>query len=303
MRTSRKTRRRRLSPAPHFAAKLQTADQASARSSAPSGRAISARNATTHGLFARDIVLPALGEDPAAFDSLLKHFCEQLPPQNLLERHYIEQIAAASWRLRRLHRWQAQVYEDEALSEDQRLDKLDKVLRHEIALSRQIDRAIRTLNRDLKSLFAQRAYQDSLCEHATTDAGMQLDPDLIPFVQRTMQKKRRAASDADLGAGRLDNTTSAESEKCENEPLATSEMKNWYYEPWPGEPREPIPPTRSPQPMTNGEAYIAYRKREQAIFNQTHPNNPDPTEWDDKDMQMVYGGHKQKLPKRNPPYR
>ena len=29
------------------------------------GKAISSRNATTHGLFARDVVLPALGEDPA----------------------------------------------------------------------------------------------------------------------------------------------------------------------------------------------------------------------------------------------
>ena len=30
----------------------------------PQGRAVAARNATTHGLFSRDVVLPQLGEDP-----------------------------------------------------------------------------------------------------------------------------------------------------------------------------------------------------------------------------------------------
>ena len=32
----------------------------------------------------------------------------QLQPRNLLERLYVEKIAAATWRLRRLNRWQAQ---------------------------------------------------------------------------------------------------------------------------------------------------------------------------------------------------
>src|SRR5579875_424537 len=125
-----------LPPAPGAATGPNTAE----------GKAIASRNATTHGLFARDIVLPDLGEDPAAYEALLQRLIQQLPPRNLLERHYLEQIAAASWRLRRLHRWQAQIYEDAALTEDQRLDKLDKVLRHETALTRQIDRAVRTLN-------------------------------------------------------------------------------------------------------------------------------------------------------------
>ena len=33
-------------------------------------------------------------------------------------------IAAASWRLRRLHRWQAQLFEDDALTESERIDRL-----------------------------------------------------------------------------------------------------------------------------------------------------------------------------------
>ncbi len=74
------------------------------------GKAIASRNATTHGLFARDIVLLSLGEDPEGYRQLADEFTAQLAPRNLLERHYVEKIAAASWRLRRLHRWQAQTF-------------------------------------------------------------------------------------------------------------------------------------------------------------------------------------------------
>ena len=130
----------------------------------PQGRAVAARNATTHGLFARDVVLPALGEDPAAFETLSATLDLQLAPGNLLERHYVEAIAAASWRLRRLHRWQAQLFEDETLTEDERLDKLDQVLRHETALHRQIDKAVKMLARDVPQLFEGRARKKALAD-------------------------------------------------------------------------------------------------------------------------------------------
>ena len=83
------------------------------------GKRIAARNATTHGLFARDVVLPHLGEDPAGYEALHLELAADLRPANLLEQHYVEKIAAASWRLRRLHRWQAQVFEDPDLTEDE----------------------------------------------------------------------------------------------------------------------------------------------------------------------------------------
>ena len=83
------------------------------------GKRIAARNATTHGLFARDVVLPRLGEDPQAYEAFLAELTHQLNPKNLLEQHYAEKIAAASWRLRRLHRWQAQLFEDMELTEDE----------------------------------------------------------------------------------------------------------------------------------------------------------------------------------------
>jgi len=54
------------------------------------GKAIACRNATTHGLFARDVVLPSLGEDPEGYRRLEAEWMAQLPPRTLLERHYVE---------------------------------------------------------------------------------------------------------------------------------------------------------------------------------------------------------------------
>ena len=133
----------------------------------PAGKAVAARNATTHGLFARDVVLPALGEDPQGYRLLEDAWLAQLPPRTLLEQHYVEKIAAASWRLRRLHRWQAQLFEDDALTEDARLDRLDKALRHETHLHRQIDTAVKMLGKDAPALYARRV-RDEVLEEART---------------------------------------------------------------------------------------------------------------------------------------
>jgi len=126
------------------------------------GKAIACRNATTHGLFARDVVLPSLGEDPEGYRRLEAEWMAQLPPRTLLERHYVEKIAAASWRLRRLHRWQAQLFEEDGLTESERLDRLDKVMRHETALHRQIDTAVKMLAKDAPQLFARRVREQVL---------------------------------------------------------------------------------------------------------------------------------------------
>ena len=135
----------------------------------PQGKAVSARNATSHELFARDIVLPSLGEDPEGYRQIEAEFTAQIAPRNLLERHYVEKIAAASWRLRRLHRWQAQIFEDEALTENERLNKLDKVLRHENHLHRQIDTAVKMLNKDAPQLAQSRARHQALLTTMQTE--------------------------------------------------------------------------------------------------------------------------------------
>ena len=180
------------------------------------GRAVSARNATTHGLFARDVVLPSLGEDPHGYKLLEDAWLAQLPPRTLLEQHYVEKIAAASWRLRRLHRWQAQLFEDDALTEDARLDRLDKALRHETHLHRQIDTAVKMLGKDAPALYARRV-RDEVLEEALTserecrdDAREETEIDLETRGRLRRIRKATEAAVAALAGAPLDTRAAAE---------------------------------------------------------------------------------------------
>ena len=49
------------------------------------------------------------------------------------------------WRLRRLTRWEATLYDDPALTDEDRHTKMARVLRHDAALRRHIDRALKAL--------------------------------------------------------------------------------------------------------------------------------------------------------------
>jgi hypothetical protein len=187
------------------------------------GKAVAARNATTHGLFARDIVLPSLGEDPEGYRQITDELTSQLQPRGLLERHYVEKIAAASWRLRRLHRWQAQIFEDEALTEDERLDRLDKVLRHETALHRQIDTAVKMLNKDVSQLSKGRARDRALLDTMQTEIDCRDSRDAaleVEFEAREHLKKMDAASQTPVDRARLDTAQTDAAQKCQNEPAA-----------------------------------------------------------------------------------
>ena len=185
-----------------------------------SGKAIASRNATTHGVFSRDVVLPALGEDPEGYGQLQAEWTRQLAPRNLLEQHYVEKIAAASWRLRRLHRWQAQLFEDAALTEDERLDRLDKVLRHETALHRQIDTAVKLLAKDVPQLYARRLRDQVLEDLHVTERECRDEPetDLTVSLEtgNRLYQLRKATTQAanELSEAPLD---AAHPEICQNE--------------------------------------------------------------------------------------
>ena len=217
------------------------------------GKAIASRNATTHGLFARDVVLPSLGEDPDGYRQLEGAWTTQLVPHNLLEQHYVEKIAAASWRLRRLHRWQAQLLEDDTLTEADRLDRLNTVMRHETALHRQIDTAVRMLSRDVPQLYARRLREEVLGETRVSERECQDDAEDARCVELEIQNRlyrlRKATAQAaeTLSAAPLDTdapqaepaapeaVADAAHEICQNElaapDLETAEAAD-----------EPIPP-------------------------------------------------------------
>jgi len=188
------------------------------------GKAIAARNATTHGLFARDVVLPHLGEDPAAYQTLADELAKQLAPQNLIEHHYVEKIAAASWRLRRLQRWQAQLYEDDTLTEDELLNRLDKTLRHETALHRQIDTAVKLLAKDVPQLYARRirarVLEDAMLSERECADCLEDDAAISMEVRNRLGRIRKATDCAlpRLAAAPLDTLPSDNThEKCQNE--------------------------------------------------------------------------------------
>src|SRR3954447_16838096 len=71
------------------------------------GKARSARNATTHGLNASDVVIA--GEDPSAFEALLASLHESWRPVSAAERDLVFEIAANRWRLRRIRRMEKDV--------------------------------------------------------------------------------------------------------------------------------------------------------------------------------------------------
>jgi hypothetical protein len=190
----------------------------------PEGKRIAARNATSHGLFARDVVLTHLGEDPAGYKALLDALTNQLQPHNMLEQHYVEKIAAASWRLRRLQRWQAQLFEDPDITEDQALDKLDRVMRHETNLHRQIDTSVKMLARDLPKLFQDRVRAELILDLKGSEQECREDPYMGEWV--TSETKRRIPDEpipASVNPATLD-TASNTDEKCQNEPPVSSPL-------------------------------------------------------------------------------
>ncbi len=74
------------------------------------GKAIASRNATKHGLTARDVVI--FGEDADAFEALRDGFVARFAPADDVEAFLVERIAACAWRLRRAVRVESEIFED-----------------------------------------------------------------------------------------------------------------------------------------------------------------------------------------------
>ena len=66
------------------------------------GKARCSKNGLTHGFYTGDIVLP--GEDPEAFEALIRELEEEFSPATPTECDLVHTIAACRWRLRRLLR-------------------------------------------------------------------------------------------------------------------------------------------------------------------------------------------------------
>jgi hypothetical protein len=75
------------------------------------GKARSSRNAMTHGIFCKDLLVP--GEDPAAFAEVREGILRALNPRNALELALVEESISSAWRLRRLRAAEHEAYVEE----------------------------------------------------------------------------------------------------------------------------------------------------------------------------------------------
>jgi hypothetical protein len=91
------------------------------------GKAISSRNALTHGLRARTALLP--GEDKDAFLRLFKAFRAEYRPIGRFQEALVEQIIVAYWKLSRLIRIETHVYHEKS-TDDTSFRNLRKLYLH-----------------------------------------------------------------------------------------------------------------------------------------------------------------------------
>jgi hypothetical protein len=72
----------------------------------PQGKHTSSRNATTFGLYAKDIIIksPFINEDESEYIHILESLMDELGPQGVFEEHLVLKIANCFWRFRRLIR-------------------------------------------------------------------------------------------------------------------------------------------------------------------------------------------------------
>jgi hypothetical protein len=75
------------------------------------GKATTARNASKHGLFAREV--PAMGESAAGFAELGRRLREALAPEGALEEALCARIVGCLWRLRRVVRLESSIVANE----------------------------------------------------------------------------------------------------------------------------------------------------------------------------------------------
>jgi len=149
------------------------------------GKAVSSRNARRHGLLSSQVVLES--EDPQELASLRKDLVAHLSPVGSLEELLVDRIVTGFWRLRRANRVERALMEDrhrermEGADQESRLvtltggpqdddidqglerwearrprlalidmvanETLEKILRYETAIERQIYRALHELQR------------------------------------------------------------------------------------------------------------------------------------------------------------
>jgi hypothetical protein len=120
----------------------------------PEGKARTRFNALVHGLRAESVVIP--GEDQAKFDHLLERLNAAWLPQDDQEKDLVEQIAVTQWKLARLDRNEAKLYEPGALEAKDFALAIHRVYLTQVRLERSISGTIADLERYRKTRLARQ---------------------------------------------------------------------------------------------------------------------------------------------------
>jgi hypothetical protein len=91
----------------------------------PEGKRRASRNALSHGLLARAVVLH--NESRAGFDRMLRDYVRRLAPRDALEQCAVEEMCAAAWRIRRLWSIERKVLDLEIAAQDS-ADQLERIV-------------------------------------------------------------------------------------------------------------------------------------------------------------------------------
>jgi hypothetical protein len=147
---------KRVEPSPAKMAANAANAQASPGPRTPEGKARSAQNSRTHGLFSREVVVAE--EDRAIFDEFVTAYEQDLQPEGALELTLFHQIVHAAWNLRRVHILEAALFDGatDPLAEPACDAKLDRLARYAKRFESSLHRGIREL-RTLQTNRSQRA--------------------------------------------------------------------------------------------------------------------------------------------------
>jgi hypothetical protein len=127
------------------------------------GKSASSRNALRHGLSSERLaVLP--GESQDDLDALIEAIHDELQPKTDTERHFVDRMIAARWKLARLQRWEAAAF-DAILEREDGAGDPDRRMIHELkdptSMLHKIERytaaAERAYSKALKDLMQYRA--------------------------------------------------------------------------------------------------------------------------------------------------
>lgn len=76
------------------------------------GKAVSALNATRHGILAQTSILVSRGEDAESFEDFRESLHLDLQPEGTIEELLVDRLVSLVWRLRRLHAAEVGIFDE-----------------------------------------------------------------------------------------------------------------------------------------------------------------------------------------------